>query len=118
MDKFKQEFLLQHINLNLSVRASLLKFVQRISDAHEEERRKLKYQEDLAKKIANVVEKINSVATEEAKIADEKKKVLQQNTSLNQKLKKETSKAEELQLTLDNNRKSKSSIFYLCHIIT
>jgi hypothetical protein len=79
-----------------------------VSVVREEEQRKLKYNDDLAKRIAETEAAL--IAVENAKVQEEKKKVLQKNAELKAKLKQETIKADDLQLVLDRDRASKEFI--------
>nr|CAH0112217.1 unnamed protein product [Daphnia galeata] len=91
-------------NLALTLMTNCVKFSQNVSNAREEEQRKLKYNEDLVKRIAETEAQIALIAAEEAKVQEEKKKIIQKNAELKSKLKQETVKADDLQSVADRER--------------
>ena len=114
MHKQIEDFRHNYLSQALLLRASLVKFFKNVSNSYEEEQRKLKYNEDLTARIAAAESQIASVLNEEARIQEEKKKVTQKNSELNAKLKRESSKVEDLQLTVDRERARK---FYISVIV-
>jgi exonuclease III len=88
-----------------------VKFSQNASNAREEEQRKLKYSEDLAKRIAETEAQTALVAEGDLKVQEKKKKVLQKNAELRAKLKQETIKADDLQSAAQRERSSKNIHF-------
>jgi exonuclease III len=92
-----------------------VKFSQNASNAREEEQRKLKYSEDLAKRIAETEAQTALVAEGDLKVQDKKKKVLQKNAELRAKLKQETIKADDLQSAAQRERSSKNIHFSHFH---
>ena len=99
-------------NLALTLMTNCVKFSQNVSNAREEEQRKLKYNEDLVKRIAETEAQIALIAAEEAKVQEEKKKIFQKNGELKSKLKQETVKADDLQSVADRERASKKSLLF------
>ncbi|EFX68329.1 hypothetical protein DAPPUDRAFT_228955 [Daphnia pulex] len=91
-------------NLALSVISNFVKFSQNVSNAREEEQRKLKYIEDLAKRIAETEAQMALVAAENLKVQEKKKKDLQKNAELRAKLKQETIKADDMQSAAQRER--------------
>lgn len=103
-------------NLALTLMTNCVKFSQNVSNAREEEQRKLKYNEDLVKRIAETEAQIALIAAEEAKVQEEKKKIIQKNAELKSKLKQETVKADDLQSVADRERASKKSLLFFSKI--
>ena len=100
-------------NLTLILMSNCVKFTQNVSNAREEEQRKLKCNEELNKRIAETEAQIALVAAEDVKIQETKKKVLQKNAELKAKLKQETIKADDLQLVAQREQASKKCFFSL-----
>lgn len=107
MDSPIQDLRHKYLNEALALRSNVLKFFKSVSATYEEEQRKLKYNDELSRRISAAEAQIISVAAEEAKVQEEKKKINQKNAELNGKLKREISRAEDLQLAVDRDRASK-----------
>ncbi|XP_046651989.1 kinetochore protein Spc25-like [Daphnia pulicaria] len=104
METHVRNFRDRYDNLALLVISNCVKFSKNASNAREEEQRKLKYSEDLAKRIAETEAQTALVAEGDLKVQDKKKKVLQKNAELRAKLKQETIKADDLQSAAQRER--------------
>lgn len=96
----------KHLNLMHLLKANIVEYIKSVSNTYEEEQRKLRYNEDLAKKIAATEAQVALVAAEQAKAQEEKNRILQKDVELKAKLKRETTKAQELQSAVDKERAS------------
>lgn len=96
----------KHLNLMHLLKANIVEYIKSVSNTYEEEQRKLRYNEDLAKKIAETEAQVALVAAEQAKAQEEKNRILQKDVELKAKLKRETTKAQELQSAVDKERAS------------
>ncbi|XP_057378013.1 uncharacterized protein LOC130699978 [Daphnia carinata] len=94
----------KHLNLLHLLSTNIVKYVINVSSTYEEEQRKIRYNENLAKKIAGAEAQVAVIAAEQAKAEEEKKRILQKDVELKVKLKRETTKAQELQLAVDKER--------------
>ncbi|KZS05570.1 Uncharacterized protein APZ42_031220 [Daphnia magna] len=94
----------KHLNLMHLLKANIVEYIKSVSNTYEEEQRKLRYNEDLAKKIAETEAQVALVAAEQAKAQEEKNRILQKDVELKAKLKRETTKAQELQSAVDKER--------------
>lgn len=118
MENIVEGFRDRYKNLALTMMANCLKFSQNVSNIREEEQRKLKSNEDLAKRIAEMEAQVDSIVVEESKVKEEKKKLHQKNAELQAKLKKETIKADDLQLVAGREKASMKSLsFFLSWLI-
>jgi hypothetical protein len=115
MESHVRNFRDRYDNLALLVISNCVKFSQNASNAREEEQRKLKYSEDLAKRIAETEAQTALVAEGDLKVQEKKKKVLQKNAELRAKLKQETIKADDLQSAAQRERSSKNIHFFHFH---
>ncbi len=108
METHIRNFRDRYENLSLVLMSNCVKFSQNVSNAREEEQRKLKYTEDLAKRIVETEAQMALVAAEDVKVQEKKKKVLQKNAELKARLKQETIKADDLQSVAQKERSSKN----------
>lgn len=111
MRKQSQDFQLKHYNELRSLRSGIFKFIKSVSYGYEETQRKLKYNEELAGEVAATEAIITSIATEESRLAEERENIEKKNVELNGKLKRETSRVEDLQLAINKERTSKCVYF-------
>lgn len=110
MRKDLKDLNLRYRNDQRSLLFSISKLNKNVSYGLEETQRKLKYNEELAREIAATEANITSIIIEESRIAEERKKVVKKNMELNVKLKRETSRIKDLQLSVDKKRTSKEYV--------
>lgn len=96
----------KHMILTQLLKSNILKYVKSVSNTYEEEQRKFRHNVELAQKIAEIEAQVALVAAEQAKAQEEKNRILQKLSELKAKLKRETVKAQELQLVVNTEQAS------------
>lgn len=106
MKKHVDDFRLKYFNESRIVRSHLLSLLKDVEETYEEIQQKSKYNKELAEKISCIEARIATAVSEENRLGEERKKIAKKNSELTVKLKRETSKAEDLQAAVEKERTS------------
>lgn len=107
MQQIALDCLQKHLDLAFVTRSKLLRLLKNVAGGYEEERRKVKCQADLAEKVSACENQLSILATEEAKVSEEKNKVQQKSVDLHGKLKRELCKVDDMQGRLNTEKARK-----------